>query len=174
MSQKFPQDDFDFTQEVGGRHRARRGGGDRLLEFAGVIVAGAALSAGGFFVLQGIAAGGQLGVDTGLPVATTAANQFTKGNGVGVSVVDASRATDGASKLAQKLLDDGWNIWSASRAVNSVGNPAIFKTTTVYASSDSAANDAKALAKSLGNYQVVVSSTYADPITVVLGADYNN
>jgi len=173
MSQKFPPDDFDFNHEVGGRHRARRGGVDRLLEFTGVIAAGVVLSGGGYFVLQGIAAGGQLGIDTGLPASTTAANQFTKGKGVGVSVVDASKATDAASKLAQKLLDDGWNVWSASRAVNSVGNPALVKTTTVYTTSDSTASIATGLAKSLGNYQVVVSNTYADPITVVLGTDYN-
>ena len=173
MSQKFPLDDFDFNREVGGRHRARRGGSDRLLEFVGVIVAGVVLSGGGFFVLQGIAAGGQLGADTGLPISTTAANQFTKGNGVGVSIVDASRANDAASKLAQKLLDEGWNIWTASRAVNSVGNPALVKTTTVYTTSDATSKVAATLAKSLGNYQVVVSNAYADPVTVVLGTDYN-
>ena len=173
MSQKFPQDDFDFTHEVGGRHRARRGGFDRLREFAGVIAAGVVLSGGGFFVLQTIAASGQLGIDTGLPISTTAANQFTKGNGVGVSVVDASKSNNAASTLAQKLLDDGWNVWSASRSVNSVGNPALVKTTIVYTTSDATASVAKSLAKSLGNYEVVVSSTYADPVTVVLGVDYN-
>lgn len=173
MSQKFPQDDFDFSHEVGGRHRARRGGVDRLREFATVVVAGVVLAGGGYVVLQGIAAGGQLGVDTGLPVTTNASNQFTKGKGIGVSVVDASKATDGASKLAQKLLDDGWNVWTASRAVNAVGNPALVQATTVYASSDANASVAKSLAQSLGNYPVVVSTTYSDPVTVVLGTDYN-
>ena len=173
MSQKFPTDDFDFVTEVGGRHRARRGGADRFLEFVQVIVAGAAISAGGFFALQLIANSGNLGLDTGLPISKTTANQFTKGNGVGVSVVDASKATDGASKLAQKLLDQGWNVWTAARSVNSVGNPSYSKTTIVYTTSDSTASAAKSLASSLGGYQTVVSNAYADPITVVLGTDYN-
>ncbi len=173
MSQKFPADDFDFATEVGGRYRARRSGFDRLLEFTQVIVAGAAISAGGFFALQLIANSGTLGLDAGLPQSNTAANQFTKGNGIGVSVIDASKATDGASKLAQNLLDQGWNVWTASRSVNSVGNPAFVKTTIVYTTSDSTASVAKSLASSLGKFKTVVSSTYPDPITIVLGVDYN-
>ncbi len=173
MSQKFPADDFDFAAEVGGRHRARRSGFDRLLEFTQVILAGAVISAGGFVALQLVANSGTLGLDTGLPVSNTAANQFTKGNGIGVSVIDASKSTDGASKLAQNLLDQGWNVWTASRSVNNVGNPAFVKTTIVYASSDANASAAKSLAASLGKYQTVVSTTYADPITIVLGVDYN-
>lgn len=172
MSQKFPADDFDFDHEVGGRHRARRGAADRLVEFGAVIASGVVLAGGGYFALQTIAAGGQLGADTGLPQSNVAVNQFTKGDGIGVSVIDASKGNDAASVLGQKLLDAGWNVWSASRMVNSVGNPALTKTTTVYASSDSNKSAATSLAKSLGNYPVVVSPTYADPITVVLGVDY--
>ena len=173
MSQKFPADDFDFVTEVGGRHRAKRGGADRLLEFTQVIFAGAALSAAGFFALQLVAANGNLGLDTPLPLSTKAANQFTKGNGIAVSVIDASKATDAASKLAQKLLDDGWNVWTASRNVSGQGNPSVLKTTTVYATSDANVSIAKKLAATLGNYETVVSTTYNDPITIVLGADYN-
>ena len=173
MSQKFPADDFDFVTEVGGRHRARRGGADRLLEFTQVIFAGAAISAGGFFALQLVAANGNLGLDAALPLATKTTNQFTKGNGIAVSVIDASKATDGASKLAQTLLDDGWNVWTASRKVNKVGNPSYLKTTTVYTTSDQTAAVAKKLAATLGGYATVISTTYSDPITIVLGTDYN-
>jgi hypothetical protein len=171
MSQKFPADDFDLTTEVGGRHRAVRRGSDNLLEFAQVVIAGAVLSTGGFFGLQMISNGGNSGLDAG--VRTVAASQFTKGNGIGVSVIDASAANDGASKLAQKLLDQGWNVWTAARSVNSVGNPAFTKTTIVYASSSSSVSAAKSLAASLGVNQTVESTAYADPITVVLGLDYN-
>jgi LytR cell envelope-related transcriptional attenuator len=171
MSQKFPTDDFDLTNEVGGRHRARRSSLDRLLEFVQVIVAGAVLSGVGFFALQIVSNSTGVGLDVGLPVANT--NQFSQANGIGVSVIDSSKSNDAASKLAQKLLDAGWNVWSASRSVNRVGEPTFAKTTTVYVTGPAAASAAKSLASSVGNFQTVESSTYSDPITIVLGLDYN-
>ncbi len=174
MSQKFPTDEFDLNTEVGGRHRARRGFRDRLNEFVQVIAAGVIISAGGYFGLQVVANNGNLGVDVALNPGSSTASEFTKGNGVGVSVIDATNANDAASKLAQKLLDDGWNVFSASRSINSSGHPASRPVTIVYASSDSSAKAAASLAKSLGNYEVRVSPKYADPVTVVLGLDYNN
>jgi len=42
----------------------------------------------------------------------------------------------------------------------------------VYATTPTAQSAAKDLLKTLGNYQVQLSGTYADPITVVIGSDY--
>jgi hypothetical protein len=174
MSQKFPTDDFDLNTEIGGRHRARRGFRDRFIEFVQVIVVGVVISAGGYVGLQVIANNGNLGVDIALNSTSNTTNEFTKGNGVGVSVIDATDANDAASKLAQKLLDQGWNVFSASRLINSSGHETSRPVTIVYASSDASAKVAASLAKSLGNYEVRVSPKYEDPVTVVLGLDYNN
>jgi hypothetical protein len=173
MSQKFPTDEFDFVGGVGGRFRARRGKRERFFEFAQVVLLGVVLSGGGYLGLQVVANSGNLAIDNGV-VSNTVSKQFTKGGGVGVSVIDASNATDAASKLGQKLLDDGWNVWSASRSINNARKPGHVKKTVVYASGDSSAAAAKSLAKTLGDYPSVVSTDYSDPITIVLGTDYNN
>ena len=173
MSQKFPTDEFDFVGGIGGRHRARRGKRDSFFELLQVMIVGVVISGGGYLGLQVLAKSGNLPIDPGVVVAVKP-NQFTKGGGVGVSVIDASNETDAASKLGQKLLDDGWNVWSASRSINKARKPGHVKKTIVYASGDSSADAAKSLAKTLGGYTSIVSTKYADPITIVLGTDYNN
>jgi len=46
------------------------------------------------------------------------------------------------------------------------------ETTIVYASNATAQSAAQSVLKTLGNYKVVVSATYADPVTIVLGSDF--
>jgi len=173
MSQKFPTDEFDVGGGVGGRYRARRGKRDRFFEFVGVVLTGVVVSGAGFLGLQLASNDGNLPIDGGVsaPISTS---QFTKGDGIGVTVIDASNANDAGSKLGQKLLDEGWNVWSASRSTDNARQPSFLKTTVVYASGESSAAAANSLAKSLGDYASVVSSSYPDPITVVLGTDYND
>lgn len=173
MSQKFPTDEFDFVGGVGGRYRARRGNRDRFFEFVRIVLVGVIISGGGYFGLQIATNDGNLPIDSGVAAAVST-NQFSKGDGVGIAVINASKSTDAGSKLGQKLLNDGWNVWSAARSTDNARQPSFSEKTVVYASGESSAAAAKTLAASLGNFESTVSTEYPAPITIVLGTDYNN
>lgn len=163
MSKKFPTDEFDFLEPHGGRHRARRTKRDRFREFARILVVAAVAGIIGLGGLRIIDSGVKFD-GSALPTASTAAEVVS----VGVTVLD-STDTDGlASGTAQKLVDAGWNVLTADNLNEDITR----ETTIVYISSEDNRSDAKKVLKTLGKYSIEVSSGYTDPITVVLGSDF--
>jgi hypothetical protein len=88
--------------------------------------------------------------------------------------VNETTVYDGAGKVglagtvARKLLDKGWNVVTAAN--NPLGVAAT--KTVIYINSASLNDAAKAMVSDLGNYSIEVSNHFIDPITVVLGSDY--
>jgi len=171
MSKKFPVDEFDLASLPGGRHRMRRKAANGFLEFVSIAVSTGLVLLAGFYAFNTFN-GSQV-----LPESnpTTAASQVAvvnRGGGVGVSVLDASGSQGLASTVAHKLLDAGWNIFAAADLIDPKNKKATQKVSVVYIQSEDLRSKAEALKGDLGNYDIVVSAAYLDPITVVLGKDY--
>jgi LytR cell envelope-related transcriptional attenuator len=178
MSKDFPKDELDSVTAPGGRHRAKRTLASRFgafLRYAGVV---AVLSGIGIGVLNVTSNNSQFAGTVG-NASNNQAQSFQE-NGLGVTVIDSTDKKDLATKVAQILFDGGWNVLSAVNVPATVGTVgtggAVTNSTdartTIYAVSPTAESAATKVAKALGNYQVVVSSQYTGPITVVLSTDY--
>lgn len=189
MAQNFPKDDFDSVTDAGGRHRAKRTFGSRLVSFSRYAAVSATLSAA---AIVGLNLNSDSSVFSGaignLANQSSTQTQSFNSGGVGVTVIDATETKGLATKVAQKLFDSGWNVLSAVNlfapgatiakpGVNLDGTPLLPEATVpektiIYASNPAAESAAKKVLQDLGNYQLVTSATYADPVTVVLGSDF--
>ncbi len=164
MPKKFPIDEFDSVAPHGGRHRARRTKRDRARELLRVAVVAAVVAGLGFFSLRLIDNGVKF--DSGsTPTVSAFADPMKQ---TGVTVLDSTQANGLASKVAHKLLDAGWNVLTA----DNLSDGASHKTTIVYVSASTYQPAATSLLRTLGKFEVQVSATYSDPITVVLGSDF--
>jgi len=165
MSQKFPTDEFDSVAPHGGRHRTRRTARDGVREFFRLMAASAAVGAIAIIGLKVADGSVQLNpADLISPSASTG----TTVKSTPVTVLDGTARVGLASKVAHSLLDAGWNVLTA----DNLSATAEVKTTKVYIGSADLESASKTLLKTLGNYAVEVSGTYADPITIVLGSDF--
>jgi hypothetical protein len=163
MSKKFPSDEFDFLEPHGGRHRARRTKRDSAREFARILVAAAIVGTIGLGGLRILDSGVQFDAPS-LPTASAASQVVT----VGVTVLDATDTDGLASSTAQKLVDDGWNVLTA----DNLNDQTSLQKTTIYISGEENRSAAKKILKTLGNFSIEISASFADPITVVLGSDF--
>ena len=186
MAQNFPKDAFDSVTDVGGRHRAKPTAASRWLSFSRYAAVAAVLSGASVaalnFTSESSVFSGNLAAKT-----TTQAQTFNSG-GIGVTVIDATEQKGLATKVAQNLFNAGWNVLSAVNEFapgatlvkptqnydGTTSSPTAVtpEKTVVYATTATAQSAAQSVLKTLGNYQVVVSATYADPITIVLGSDF--
>ena len=187
MAKDFPVDEFDSVTAVGGRHRAKRTVRSRLASFARYAAVTAVLSGSAIVALNITSAGTDLGA---VSAPNTQGLSGFNANGLGVTVVDATEKLGLASKVAMSLFDDGWNVLAAVNlnlpvakvAPGTIPAPAPTpsatgaedpsKFTTVYVTTDAAKSAAGDILNAIGNYRIVQSATYADPITIVLGSDY--
>lgn len=161
MAKKFPVDEFDNLPAHGGRHRIRRTSVDRVREFLrymsmSVIVAGAAYIALTWSDSQNI-------FNDPNPKPTVAADSTLN---YPVTVLDATETDGAAGKVGHKILDAGWLIVAADNAPEKADNTVVY-----YSNVDYRATAAK-VAAVVGKFPVKLSDQYSDPITVVLGADY--
>lgn len=173
MSKKFPVDEFDSVPVHGGRHRRRRTNGDRFVEFLRVMVAGAVLTGAGYYGLNFVSNQSIFSGDTSNQQPDTGAIEY-KGNGVGLAVVDGSGRKGQASLVGNQLLDASWNVFSAADLIDSLFQPITNVTKTqVVIQSEDLRSTANSIVSDLGaNAEIVVSATYPDPITVVIGSDF--
>jgi hypothetical protein len=171
MAKKFPVDEFDLAPLSGGRHRLRRNAANGFLEFVSITVATGLVLTAGFYAFNSFSPSGVLPNNNPSSSATTAV-VISRGGGVGVSVLDASGSQGLASSVAHKLLDAGWNVFAAADLVDPKNKKATQKVTVLYVQSEDLRSKAEALKGDLGSFDIVVSATYLDPITVVLGKDY--
>ena len=174
MAKKFPLDEFDAASVHGGRHRARRTGKDRALEWvkifgAGILVAGAAWGvlkvADASSVFEGVISNASPS-----PTATEDARP-------GVAVVDGSGKTDDAKIAAGQLFaadleTAGFNVLNWSALEDADGKPITIETSTIVITDELFRAEAEEMAKLLGSPLVTVSDQFAGPITIVLGTEY--
>jgi hypothetical protein len=165
MAENFPQDEFDQVAKAPGVRRTRRSRGSKFLEFVAYFSISAVIAGGGLYGYQNFLSGSSIDVgalsDNGKAATDPIRiNETTVFDGVGQAGL--------AGTVAHKLLDKGWNVVTAANVP--VGLKA--DKTVIYINSDKLQAAAKTLAGDLGNYSIEVSNQYIDPITVVLGADY--
>jgi len=182
VAKHFPKDEFDSVEAAGGRHRAKRTVRSRLGSFLKYVFITAVVSGLAILGLNLSSLTSQIGDLSG--VGQASGQQGFNASGLGVTVIDATEQKGLASKVANSLYAAGWNVLSAVNlnlpgkspvpvtAASPAPSPAVGSTTIVYATTPTAQSAAKDLLKTLGNYQVQLSGTYADPITVVIGSDY--
>jgi hypothetical protein len=166
MAQKFPKDEFDSATDHGGRHRARRTKRDRVREFVRVLVAATLVGLSGIIGLKII--DGSVVIDPSELVQPSPSASTSSVKATGVTVLDATGQDGLASKVAHKLLDEGWNVLTA----DNLDSASVPEKTQVLISSPQFEAASKSLLKTLGDYEVQVSVGYSDPITVVLGKDF--
>ena len=166
MAQKFPKDEFDSVAVHGGRHRARRTKRDRIREFVRVLVVATVVGLFGILGLKIV--DGSVVIDPSELVQASPSASTSSVKATGVTVLDATGQADLASKVAHNLLDAGWNVLTA----DNLDAAPVPEKTVVLISSPQFEAASKSLLKTLGEYEIQVSVSYSDPITVVLGADY--
>ena len=169
MAKKFPKDEFDLVEGVGGFHRAPTKASDRLFASVKYIAASAVLSASGILALNVMSQSASFtgNVDNSGSTTVKVVAETFEGDGVGVAVVDATGKAGEATRVAQQILDAGWNVYGASNAVFGEANK-----TVVYVNNESVKAAAESLLKTIGDYAIEVSGRYTDPITVIVGKDY--
>ncbi|MFM6980145.1 MAG: LytR C-terminal domain-containing protein [Micrococcales bacterium] len=170
MAKKFSQDEFDFVTRAGGQHRAVVRFGDKLIGLAKYAVAVVLISGSGIITLNAFSKSAEMVTVDVNPVTTQVTETFN-GDGLGVTIIDTTAEAGLAKKVAQNLLDAGWNVYGAANNGKATGSLVLSKTTVFYSteSSKAAATD---VLKALGNYELKQSSSFIDPITVVLAKDY--
>lgn len=172
MSKKFPIDEFDSAVGNGGRHRAERTAKDRVLEWVSVFSVAFLVSVGGYFALQLIQNSSVFeGSLTGGNPAPTASSQALPE----ITVLDGG-GKDLAAGAGQLLKDAGFNVIGASVLVDSDKKPIATAKTVVIITDEILSSDAAKVAGELstktGTPEILVSSQFPGPITLVLGADY--
>lgn len=173
MAKKFPQDEFDALPELSGRagrHLARRTGKDRAIDFAKIAIAATLIAAAGYAGLRLVDNASIFTESIAGPSSSASASADAKGEGAAVSVLDGTASAERASKVAQLLLDKKWNVVSAS-PLDLAGAEDI-KITFIYIKDETFRAASESLISDLGEFQIVVSDQFTDPITIVLGKDY--
>ena len=187
MAQNFPKDAFDSVTDAGGRHRAKRTVASRFVSFTRYAAVSATLALAAIVALNFNSDTSVFSGTLGNQNTSTQTRSFKSG-GVGVTVIDATETKGLATKVAQKLFDSGWNVLSAVNqfapgatiakpGLNLDGTPiapvaVTPETTVVYASSAASQGAAQKVLNELGSYQLVISASYADPVTIDLGSDF--
>lgn len=171
MSKKFNQDEFDLVKTGGGKHRAQTAASARILGFATYLVSVAIISTGGIVILNKFSSSAEINPNDIQSLTTTVTTQTFNGDGLGIMVIDNTSAAGLAGKVAKALYDDGFNVYGAANSGLATPTQNVSKTTVFY-NSDSAKSDASDVLKKLGNFQLVKSAAFVDPITVVIAKDY--
>lgn len=161
MAKKFPVDEFDNLPAHGGRHRLRRTGVDRVREFFKYMAVSVIVASAGYLALTW--SDSQNIFNDPAPKPTAVADSTLS---YPVTVLDATDSTGAASKVGHKILDAGWLVVTADNAADKAD-----KTVIYYSNVDYKATAAK-LQGVVGKYPTELSNSYSDPITIVLGADF--
>jgi hypothetical protein len=164
MSSKKSQDELDLLspdyQHVG-RHRSRRKGKARLVEYSVLLVIGLLLGTGGFFGLQYINNGTILAVSTPKVTSSDGVDLTTP-----IAVYDASGTRKFASPVGQLLLDAQFIV-----PVSATGHiPVSF--TYIRVTDAKYIPLAQKLLPIIGDYKIKVNPKSKYLITIILGRNY--
>lgn len=166
MSKKFQPDEFDAVVEHGGRHREARTTKHRIFEWLRIFVAAAVVASIGYVGLK---------IADNNVIFTESLNFGSSQNEaqLKVTVLDGSNIEGAVSVAGESLIKSGYALGDVSELVDLDKNQVDIATTVVIALTQDDLAEAAKIAKILGpEVQVVLSSEYPGPITVLLGADY--
>ncbi len=161
MSKSF-QDEFDAATGVGGKHLAPKRALDYIVSFLTLTFLSAALAGGGILGLQlwdtGVILSGLVAQDDRVPQ-------------LEVAIVDGTNSGK-ALAIGDELLEEGWNIVSATSLsdLDPALEPAV--STLIFLSSEAYRADAAGLLATFPNAPITVSDQFLTPVTVLIGTDY--
>lgn len=167
MSKKFPLDEFDSVTAQGGKHREIRTAKHRVIEWLRIFVVAAAVATVAYVGLK-IADNNVIFTESlnlgSQPTATE----------LKVTVLDGSNIEGAVTAAGEALIKAGYALGDVSELVDLDRNQVDVANTVVIAVSQDDLAEAAEVANVLGaEVQVVLSSEYPGPITVLLGADYS-
>ena len=161
MSKAF-QDEFDAATGVGGKHLAPKRPLDYIVSFLTLTFLSAALAGGGILGLQlwdtGVILSGLVAQEDGVPQ-------------LEVAIVDGTNSGK-ALAIVDELLEEGWNIVSATSLADL--DPALepAASTLIFLSNEAYRADAAGLLATFPGAPITVSDQFLAPVTVLIGTDY--
>ena len=157
------QDEFDTATGVGGKHLAPKRPLDYIVSFLTLTFLSAALAGGGILGLQLW--------DTGVILSGLVAQEEGAVSQLEVAIVDGTN-TGKAQSIADQLLQEGWNVVTATSL--SDFDPALepAASTLIFLSSEAYRADASGLLATFPGAAIAVSDQFLAPITVLIGTDF--
>ena len=161
MSKAF-QDEFDAATGVGGKHLAPKRPLDYIVSFLTLTFLSAALAGGGILGLQLW--------DTGVILSGLVA-QEDRVPQLEVAIVDGTNSGK-AQAMGDELLEEGWNIVSATSLSDL--DPALepAASTLIFLSNEAYRADAAGLLATFPGAPITVSDQFLAPVTVLIGTDF--
>jgi hypothetical protein len=156
------QDEFDTATGVGGKHLAPKRALDYIVSFLTLTFLSAALAGGGILGLQlwdtGVILSGLVAQEDAVPQ-------------LEVAIVDGTN-TGKSQAIGDRLLDEGWNIVSATSLSDL--DPALepAAATLIFLSSEAYRTDAAGLLATFPGAVITVSDQFLAQVTVLIGTDY--
>ena len=156
------QDEFDAATGVGGKHLAPKRPLDYIVSFLTLTFLSAALAGGGILGLQLW--------DTGVILSGLVAQQDRVPQ-LEVAIVDGTNSAK-AQAIGDQLLEDGWNIVSATSLSDL--DPALepAASTLIFLSNEAYRADAAGLLATFPGAPITVSDQFLAPVTVLIGTDF--
>jgi hypothetical protein len=156
------QDEFDAATGVGGKHLAPKRALDYIVSFLTLTFLSAALAGGGILGLQLW--------DTGVILSGLVA-QEDRVPQLEVAIVDGTNSAK-AQAIGDQLLEDGWNIVSATSLsdLDPALEPAV--STLIFLSNEAYRADAAGLLATFPDAPITVSDQFLAPVTVLIGTDF--
>ena len=156
------QDEFDAATGVGGKHLAPKRPLDYIVSFLTLTFLSAALAGGGILGLQLW--------DTGVILSGLVAQQDRVPQ-LEVAIVDGTNSAK-AQAIGDELLEEGWNIVSATSLsdLDPALEPAV--STLIFLSNEAYRADAAGLLATFPGAPITVSDQFLAPVTVLIGTDF--
>ena len=156
------QDEFDAATGVGGKHLAPKRPLDYIVSFLTLTFLSAALAGGGILGLQLW--------DTGVILSGLVA-QEDRVPQLEVAIVDGTNSGK-AQAIGDELLEEGWNIVSATSLSDL--DPALepAASTLIFLSNEAYRADAAGLLATFPGAPITVSDQFLAPVTVLIGTDF--
>jgi len=164
MSEKFPVDEFDSAPNQGGRHRARRTGKTRALEFVKLLIVATAVAGVGYLGLQ---LAQTSTIFSGFISQPSPSSLTTE-----VKVFDGTQANEAGTTVAKALFLAGFNVGDAENLIDGDGQEVVVEKSSILISDEKYRAKAERIAEAVGLAQIELTADYPDPITVVIGIDY--
>lgn len=167
MSKKFPADEFDAAPAHGGRHRTRRTAATRVREFVKLFTISMVVAAVGFLGLQWVQSANVFDGIIAAGGGSSTTETKTK-----VKVFDGTTENVNGTEVAKALFLAGFDVGSAENLVDSASAEIVVEKSTILITDEKYRAAANQIATETGITLIELTADYADPLTVVVGADY--
>ncbi|CAB4632919.1 unannotated protein [freshwater metagenome] len=160
---KNQQDEFDAASGVGGKYLAPKKPLDYVVSFLTLTLLSAALASGSILGLRIWDAGVMISGDVAEEEATVPQLE--------IAIVDGTN-TGQAQALRDQLVQEGWNIVSATSLSELDPELEPAAATLIFLSSETYRADAAGLLVNFPTAPITVSDQFSSPVTVLIGTDY--